>query len=80
MKIAVIRKLAEEATIEQLKAAEEALEQGQALPLAVEGNDEGEQLTHILAALWIKQDMDRNGTDLRTSLRSYSEKVRSSIN
>ena len=79
MNISIIKKLVEERSIEELKAAEEAMEEGENPSIDVEGKDEGEQLTHILASLWIKEDMQANGNDVRTSIRRYSEKVRKSI-
>jgi hypothetical protein len=79
MNIAVIKKLVEEISIEDLKAAGTTMEEGETPSLQIEGKDEGEQLTHILASIWIKEDMQKNNHDVRTSIRRYSEKVRKSI-
>lgn len=79
MKIPVIRKLVNQYTVTELQAAEEALYDEKSLPIEVEGDDEGEQLTHIIAALWVKNDMFQNNTELGKSLRNYTQKVRSSI-
>jgi hypothetical protein len=79
MKIPAIKKLVESCSVEQLQQAENELYDEQLPSVEVEGEDEGEQLTHIIAALWIKNDMAENGTDLKTSLRTYTQKVRKSI-
>ena len=79
MNISVIKKLIEDCSIEELKAAGNEMEEGENPSIEIEGKDEGEQLTHILASIWIKEDMQKNGNDVRTSIRRYSEKVRKSI-
>ncbi len=79
MQILVIKKLSETYTIEQLKAAEDALLNEQTPAIEVEGKDEGEQLTHVLAAIDILEDMAKNGVDARTALRNYTQRVRNSI-
>jgi hypothetical protein len=80
MKISIIKHLAENHTAEELFAAETCIINEENLCIEVEGSDEGEQLTHVLAAIWVKEEMLLNGTDLRTAIRKYSEKVRNSIN
>jgi len=47
--------------------------------ILVEGKDEGEKLTHILAAIHILEDMQKNNLDARTALRNYTQRVRNSI-
>ncbi len=79
MKIAAIRKAVSEYQTDQLKSAEEALMEERKPEISIEGNDEGEQLTHILAAIWIREQMEKNGTDFKTEVRNYSQKVRTSI-
>jgi len=79
MKIPVIKKLAEGHTLEELQAAEEALYNEQAPSIEVKGDDEGEQLTHVLAAVFIKEHMVENGSELKEALRAYTLKVRNSI-
>lgn len=79
MKIPAIKKLVENYSAEQLMAAEEALVEEQPLPIEVEGEDEGEQLTHILAAVYIHDRMDKEGCDFKLALREYTKKVRESI-
>ncbi len=79
MKVASIKLLIDNYTIEQLQQAEETLYNEAPLPIEVEGKDEGEKLTHILAAIEILKDMT-NGNDYKTALRNYSSRVRNSIN
>jgi hypothetical protein len=47
--------------------------------IAIEGKDEGEQLTHVLAAIQILEDVRDNSIDVRTALRNYTQRVRNSI-
>lgn len=79
MKVAAIKKLVENHDIHALMDAETALVEEQPLPFDVDGDDEGEKLTHILAAVFVRNEMEDNGTDFRTALRKYSERVRNSI-
>ena len=79
MQIAIIKQLAETYTTPELQAAEEAILNEQKPAISVEGKDEGEQLTHVLAAIDIHQDMEKNHIDFRTALRNYTQRVRNSI-
>lgn len=79
MKIPAIKKLVETYNVHELQAAEAALLEELTLPIEVEGEDEGEKLTHILAAIWIKHEMDREGWDFVKALRAYTARVRKSI-
>jgi hypothetical protein len=45
----------------------------------IEGDDEGEQLTHVLAAIFIQEYIAENDSDIKTALREYAIKVRKSI-
>ncbi|SEU03819.1 DUF6952 family protein [Hymenobacter actinosclerus] len=79
MKMPVIRHLVETQTLESLVAAEEALLEEQTPAFEVEGEDEGEQLTHVFAAIFILNHMQDHGSDFKTALREYTKKVRVSI-
>ena len=79
MQLAVIKHLSETYSLELLKKAEEALYEEQSPEIIVEGKDEGERLTHVLAAINILEDMATNGVDHRTALRNYTQMVRNSI-
>ncbi len=79
MKLPVIKQLAEKHSLEELKDAEAKLMEGETLPIEVTGEDEGEQLTHILGAIDILERVKNEGVDLRTAIRAFSERVRNSI-
>ncbi|WP_281613706.1 hypothetical protein [Flammeovirga sp. SubArs3] len=78
MKIPVIKKLVETYSLEELQAAEEALAEEQQPTIEIGGDDEGEQLTHAFAAVWIKEKVDA-GEDFKVALRAYTSMVRGSI-
>lgn len=80
MKIPAIKKLIERYDQLELREAEAKLVSDEPLTIEVEGEDEGEQLTHILAAIYIQELMDRNKIDFKTALRDYTGRVRESIN
>ncbi len=79
MQIPVIKSLVETRTVEALTRAEEALMEEQPLPFEVEGKDDGEVLTHILAAIWILERMESHVLPFAKALREYTQKVRTSI-
>ncbi|MDC0468024.1 hypothetical protein OAP07_02570 [Bacteroidia bacterium] len=79
MKIGVIKKLAENLSMDELRAAEEALYNDSTTPTHIDGDDEGEQLTHVLAAIFIQEYVEENNSDIKTALREYAIKVRTSI-
>jgi hypothetical protein len=79
MKLPAIKKLTETYSVKELELAEEAI-LNEAMPaIEVEGEDEGEQLTHCMAAIWIKSEMESKGIDFRTAMRAYTDRVRKSI-
>ncbi|RSK46645.1 DUF6952 family protein [Hymenobacter perfusus] len=79
MKMPVIKRLVESQSLESLVAAEQAILEEQTPAFEVEGEDEGEQLTHVFAAIFILNHMQDNGSDFKTALREYTAKVRVSI-
>lgn len=79
MQVPIIKLLAETHTIDVLRAAEDAILNEQTPAIEVQGKDEGEQLTHVLAAIEILNDMEKTGIDFRTALRNYTQRVRNSI-
>jgi hypothetical protein len=79
MKIPVIKKIVDTYTITQLRAAEEDLYNEKSPSIEIDGDDEGEQLTHILAAIFILEKMESDGLDYKAALRAYTQKVRDSI-
>jgi len=74
-----IKRLAEHSELETLKQAETALLEGHDLPLQVNGEDEGEQLTHILSAIWVLEHIKNTGCTLPLAMRDLARKVRGSI-
>ena len=80
MKIPAIKKLVESYSVKELEKAELNITEGIEPGIEVEGSDEGEQLTHVLAAVWIHYEMDKRKLDFKDALREYTKKVRDSIN
>jgi hypothetical protein len=80
MKIPVIKKLVESYSYQQLQAAENAILNEEVPEIEIEGEDEGEKLTHTLAAIFILDHIKELGGDFSTALREYTKKVRASIN
>ncbi|MCB9263107.1 MAG: hypothetical protein H6607_12095 [Flavobacteriales bacterium] len=79
MHLPTVKHLVENFEKTQLEAAEAAILEEQTPEIEIGGADEGEQLTHVIAAIWIKNDMIENHRDLRDSMREYTKKVRKSI-
>ena len=79
MKVPAIRKLLK-VDIELLRKAEEDLALENTPEIEIEGADEGEKLTHVFGAIWIKEQMASGDMDEKTALRAFTQKVRSSIN
>ncbi len=80
MKIPAIKKLVETYSVKELETAEIAITEGEVPKIEIEGSDEGEQLTHVIAAVWIHYEMDKHKLDFKDALREYTKKVRESIN
>lgn len=79
MNIASIRQLVDTFTKAELQAAESALMEEQPLKIEVPGTDEGEQLTHLIAAIWVHDHKQANECDTMTAVREYTKRVRQSI-
>lgn len=79
MKIAEIKRLCENHPIAELAQAEEQLLNEQTLSLEVNGIDDGEKLTHLMAAQWCLNEIENNTVELKTAIRNYTQKVRKSI-
>lgn len=80
MKITAIKNLVENHTLDQLMEVEELLVEEKELPFDIEGDDEGEKLTHIFAAIWVLKRMKDDDIEFKVALREYTKKVRESIN
>ncbi|MDF2448651.1 MAG: hypothetical protein K0R26_1155 [Bacteroidota bacterium] len=79
MKIPAIKKLVENYSLVQLQEAENAMLEETNPSIEVEGDDEGERLTHILASIYIKDRMEHHATPFSQALRDFSQRVRNSI-
>lgn len=79
MKLPVIKQLVELYTLEQLQQAEEQLLNEQPIAIEVNGDDEGEQLTHILGAIDVLERVKNENKDKSTALREFFQRVRNSI-
>jgi hypothetical protein len=79
MKLPVIKKLVELYTLVQLQQAEEQLLNEQPIAIEVDGDDEGEQLTHILGAIDVLERVKNENKDKSTALREFFQRVRNSI-
>jgi hypothetical protein len=78
MKLPEIKRLVKTYTLSQLQEAEQDLLNEAPLKIEVVGDDEGEQLTHIIGATEILQHI-AEGMDERDALRAFSLRVRNSI-
>jgi hypothetical protein len=79
MQIPVIKKIVEQYSLKELQKAENDLVEEKPIAIEVEGEDEGEQLTHVIAAIWVKEEMEKEGIPLNKAVRNYTVKVRKSI-
>lgn len=77
MKIPAIKALLEH-DIDTLRKAEAAIEEGETPEIEVGGVDEGDQLTNVFGAIWIKEQIEK-GTEEKEALRAFTKKVRNSI-
>lgn len=79
MKLPIIKKLVDTYALEELQQAENNLLEGEKISIEVEGDDEGEKLTHILAAIDILYKVKHENKDSKLALREFFERVRNSI-
>lgn len=79
MKIPAIKKAVETYPLPDLRAAEAAIYDEKEPQIEIDGDDEGEKLTHVLAAIAILEDMEKNGTAFKDALRAYMQRVRNCI-
>lgn len=78
MKLPAIKQLAEQHDLATLQEAEQALLNEETPAIEVPGDDEGDQLTQILGAIWIREQVAA-GTDFKDAFRAFAQRVRSSI-
>lgn len=79
MKVPAIKKIVESYTVAEMQSAEEMLMEEQTPTIEVEGDDEGEKLTHIMASIFIKTKMEEEAMPFTQALRAFTQRVRNSI-
>jgi hypothetical protein len=79
MKLTVVKEIVGKYSLEELTKAENDLMEEKSLDIEISGEDEGEQLTHIIAAIWILKEMEEKNIPLPKALRNYTQRVRNSI-
>lgn len=79
MKLPAIKQLVEKYTLDQLQLAEENMMEEKPAGIEVEGDDEGEKLTHILGAIDVLERVRIENKDKSTALREFFQRVRNSI-
>ncbi len=70
--------LVEQYTLEQLRAAETALLEELTVEIDLGPDEPGDQLTHVIGAISVLEEVAK-GTDSKTALRNFTQRVRSSI-
>jgi len=79
MKIPAIKHLVETQTIDTLREAGDRLINEEPTAFEIAGEDDGEKLTHVFAAIWILNHMHDHGATFPEALREFTKKVRVSI-
>jgi hypothetical protein len=75
MNVPVVRKLALSYSREQIDEAVTAFEKGRVNNLGCEGADDGEIMSNLLAAQFVRHRLD-NGMDVNAALREYGQRVK----
>ena len=76
MILSVVKELVSKYTKPEIDAAIERFESSLENILGVEGKDDGEKLSNLLAAVQIRERMDK-GMSLNDAIREHSQRVRS---
>jgi hypothetical protein len=79
MRIAAIKQLVSDYSLEELRKAEEDLMEERHPSIDLGPDEVGDQLTHTIAAIQILEEVE-NGVDEKTALRNFTQRVRNSIN
>jgi hypothetical protein len=79
MNVTMIKQAVEGYTMEQLLQAEQAMLNETDPVIEIGGADEGEKLTHVLAAIFCKHEMQHGNISINQAIRMYSQRVRGSI-
>lgn len=75
MKAGAVRTLARDRDLAALQAAAQALLEGEGAPFEIEGEDDGERLTHVMLAQRIRARVDA-GEELKVVFRDVMGGVR----
>ncbi len=75
MKIAEVKRLATSFSHEQIEQAVSAFEVERQNILEVSGENDGEKMSHLLAASFVRKQIDK-GLDINSAVREYSKRVR----
>jgi hypothetical protein len=78
LKLDIVRRLASEHGIAKLDEAIAAYERDRTNLLGAEGADEGETLSHLLTARFVRERMSQ-GMDMNAALREYAQRVKSFV-
>lgn len=78
MILAVVKELVSKHTRTELDEAAALFEKDRSNPLNVEGKDEGEILSNLLVASFVKSRVDK-GVSVQDAIREYSSRVRGMI-
>ena len=75
MNVPSVKKLAQENTLAAIDQAVASFEKSRANELKVEGANDGEIMSNLLAAQFVRQRMEK-GADLNSALREYGQRVK----
>lgn len=78
MKVPVIRQLVKTHSLQDLQSAENDLLEERTPSIEIGGEDEGEQLTHVIGAIEILNNI-KSGMKEGEALRAFTQRVRNSI-
>ena len=78
MKLPIIKQLATDYSVDELSRAEALLAEGHEPDIPVPGDDDGERLTHAMAASYVRERLD-DGMPLPEALRAYTSRVRACL-
>jgi hypothetical protein len=79
MEILLIRSLVEKYTLSELQEAEFAIIQEEPVKIRVEGRDQAERLSNVIAACWILEEMKSRNIEFPEALQLYNKKVRDQV-
>lgn len=80
MNISAVKRLVQQHDLHTLRQVEAQITEGHTPQIEVDGEDEGEQLTHVLGAIWVLETQAEQQLDVNAALRKFAGRVRDSIN